>query len=196
MKKISRKEQAILTEQKIINTTRILLETTPISKIQIKDICTQANISVGNFYHYFENKQSIIIKILDTYSEQFSNMINSTPITHPKQKILFIFLEFCNIIENLGSELVLELFIFNITSQDYFLLDKKKVLYQEIFTCITNTKQQNILLIDESEESISNTLIIFFRGFLYEWCLRKGSYSLQSEISKQLERYLTLFIKN
>lgn len=194
MEKLSRKKQALLTEQKIISSTEELLKTMLFHELQIKDICKEANISVGNFYHYFSNKQSIVIKILDIRSKEYSSIISALPSDDLKQKILFVFLEFCSIVEKLGGELVLELFVYNITSQVNFLLDKDNPLYKELYLCIMALQQKNLLLVDESIESITNTLIIFFRGFLYEWCLCKGEYSLTEEIKKQLTRYLSLFM--
>jgi len=194
MKKLSRKEQALLTELNIINSTEELLKTMSFNELQIKHICTKANISVGNFYHYFNNKQSIVKKILNIRSEQYSSIIQAFVSDNFKQKILVIFFEFCNIAEKLGAELVLELFVYNIISEDNFLLNKDSPLYLELSSCIRELEKKNLLLIDESVESISDTLIIFFRGFLYEWCLRKGEYSLIKEIEKQLNRYIPLFI--
>ena len=196
MKKISRKEQALLTEFNIINATEELLKVMPFHELQVKNICTKANVSVGNFYHHFNNKQGIVKKILNIRSEQYSSIIASFVSDDLTKKILFIFLEFCNITEKLGHELVLELFVYNIISEDNFLLNQDSPLYLELSSCIRELRQKKMLLIDESAEVISDTLIIFFRGFLYEWCLRKGEYSLTTEIEKQLSRYISLFIKD
>ena len=196
MKKISRKEQALLTECNIINATEELLKVMPFHEIQIKNICRKANVSVGNFYHHFNNKQGIVKKILNIRSEQYSSIIETFVSGDLKQKILFIFLEFSNITEKLGHELVLELFVYNIISEDNFLLNKDSPLYLELSSCIRELGQKKMLLIDEPAQSISDTLIIFFRGFLYEWCLCKGKYSLTAEIEKQLSRYISLFIRD
>lgn len=196
MEKLSRKDQALQTEQKIIQTTLQLLESKSFQKLQIKDICVQADISIGSFYHYFDNKQGIIVKILDLYSEQFVKNINVNTLAYSQEKIVFIFLEFCSTAECLGPDLILEIFIHNIIAHDNFLLSQDKPLYQEVYKCIKGLQIQNLLLIQESEQKITNTLIVFFRGFLYEWGLCRNKYSLVNEISVQLNRYLPLFIKS
>ena len=196
MGKLSRKDQALQTEQKIIQATLQLLEIKSFQKLQIKDICVQADISIGSFYHYFDNKQGIIVKILDLYSEQFIENIDTNTLPYSQEKIVFIFLEFCRIAEHLGPDLILEMFIHNIIAHDNFLLSQDKNLYQAIFKCIEELQIQNLLLVQESEQEITNTLIVFFRGFLYEWGLCRNKYSLVDEISKQLNRYLPLFIKS
>ena len=169
MEKLSRKDQAIQTEQKIIQATLQLLEIKSFQKLQIKDICVQADVSIGSFYHYFDNKQGIIVKILDLYSEQFVKNINENTLSYSQEKIIFIFLEFCYIAEQLGPDLILEIFIHNIIAHDNFLLSQDKNLYKEICKCIKELQIQDLLLVQESEQKITNTLIVFFRGFLYEW---------------------------
>ena len=196
MEKLSRKEQAIQTEQKIIQATLQLLEIKTFQKLQIKDICVQADVSIGSFYHYFDNKQAIIVKILDLYSEQFIENIDANTLACSQEKIMFIFLEFCHIGGHLGPDLILEIFIHNIIAHDNFLLSQDKPLYQEVYKCIKELQTKDLLLVQESEQEITSTLIVFFRGFLYEWGLCRNKYSLVDEISKQLNRYLPLFIKS
>ncbi|WP_419078926.1 TetR/AcrR family transcriptional regulator, partial [Sellimonas intestinalis] len=47
---ITRKEQAVLTKKKIFDTTIFLIRKKGYSKITIREICQNAEISVGTFY--------------------------------------------------------------------------------------------------------------------------------------------------
>ena len=196
MEKLSRKDQALQTEQKIIKATLKLLKSKSFQQLQIKDICGQADVSIGSFYHYFDNKQGIIVKILDLYSERFVTKIRSHKLPSSQEKLVFIFLEFCHIAEKLGADLVLEIFIHNVIAYDNFFLSRERPLFLSILQCIKDLQEKDLLLVQESEEKITSMLIIFFRGFLYEWGLCRNAYSLADEISKQLNRYLPVFIKS
>ncbi len=196
MEKLSRKDQALQTEQKIIKATLKLLKSKSFQQLQIKDICGQADVSIGSFYHYFDNKQGIIVKILDLYSERFVTKIRSHKLPSSQEKLVVIFLEFCHIAEKLGADLVLEIFIHNVIAYDNFFLSRERPLFLSILQCIKDLQEKDLLLVQESEEKITSMLIIFFRGFLYEWGLCRNAYSLADEISKQLNRYLPVFIKS
>ncbi|MGL4562688.1 MAG: TetR/AcrR family transcriptional regulator [Brevinema sp.] len=193
MQKVIRKEQAKQTEQKIINAMIELLKDHSFQDLQIKMICSHAQTSVGNFYHHFSNKHSIIIHILHNYSDLFQQKIEQLDLPPSFEKLVLVIQEFCNIIELLGAELVLELFIYNIISGDNFLLDSKRPLYQNIFKIINHLKNNKQLSCDDTANEITKNLIIFFRGFLYEWCLCKGSFNLSTNITKQFKHYLSLF---
>jgi AcrR family transcriptional regulator len=95
MKKISRKEQALQTEQAIIQALQLLVQTKPFQEIQIKDICAKAGISNGNFYHYFPNKNSLIIKLLQNYEKDFSSIVKDNTIPLKKQTSYLHFERLC-----------------------------------------------------------------------------------------------------
>ena len=77
IEKVTRKEQAEQTKKKIVETTINLLKEHSLNELQIKDICTNADISIGNFYHYFTNKQEIIFYIFNTNAEVYKEKILS-----------------------------------------------------------------------------------------------------------------------
>ncbi|MGL4388482.1 MAG: TetR/AcrR family transcriptional regulator [Brevinema sp.] len=193
MLKVTRKDQAKQTEQKIVNAMIELLKDNSFQDLQIKTICSHSQTSIGNFYHHFPNKHSIIIHILDNYSDLFQQKIKQLELPSSFEKLVLVMQKFCDIIELLGSELVLELFIYNIISGDNFLLDSKRPLYQNIFKIINHLENNKQLSSEDTASEITRNLIIFFRGFLYEWCLCKGSFKLSANITKQFKRYLILF---
>lgn len=56
----SRQKQAIETKLRISEAAMKLLKNTSYDSIKITDICKEANVSVGAFYHYFKSKDMMI----------------------------------------------------------------------------------------------------------------------------------------
>ncbi|MEG2053901.1 MAG: TetR/AcrR family transcriptional regulator, partial [Oscillospiraceae bacterium] len=48
------------TKQKIIDAAVILITEKGFTATTIRDICTTADVSIGAFYHHFENKQALV----------------------------------------------------------------------------------------------------------------------------------------
>jgi len=44
--------------------------------VGVHEICTQAGVHKGSFYHFFPSKQALVLAVIDTYGEQ-------TPPRHP-----------------------------------------------------------------------------------------------------------------
>lgn len=60
-KMTSRQEQKIRTQQKIIEAANTCFMRKGMAYTLITDICEEAGVSVGTFYHYFNNKNDLII---------------------------------------------------------------------------------------------------------------------------------------
>ena len=60
-KMTSRQEQKIRTQQKIVEAANTCFIRKGMAYTLITDICEEAEVSVGTFYHYFNNKNDLII---------------------------------------------------------------------------------------------------------------------------------------
>ena len=68
-----RKEQARQTEQAILQAAMDLSRKQSFDKVSIREICQQAGITTGAFYHHFRSKEDLLSRgfaPLDTYLEQ------------------------------------------------------------------------------------------------------------------------------
>ncbi|MEI0558663.1 TetR/AcrR family transcriptional regulator [Brachyspira intermedia] len=195
IEKVTRKEQAEQTKKKIVDTTINLLKKYSLNELQIKDICTNADISIGNFYHYFTNKQEIIFYIFNTNAEVYKEKILSRDKTNSYKDILYAFKEFSKLVAELGGDLILEIFNYSIMNRNNALLSKDAFFYNHILSLVDSLKNLNLVIYDDSAEAITKRLIVFFRGFFYEWALSNSNFNLVKETEKEMKLYLSLFIK-
>ena len=75
------------------------------------------------------------------------------------------------------------------------LLSKEAFFYNHILSLVDSLKKLNLVIYDDSSESITKRLIVFFRGFFYEWALSNSNFNLVKETEKEMKLYLSLFIK-
>ncbi len=194
MKKISRKEQALQTEQAIIQALQLLVQTKPFQEIQIKDICAEAGISNGNFYHYFPNKNSLIIKLLQNYEKDFSSIVKDNTIPLKKQ-LIFIFTSYAEIVHDIGKDLVIGLHFYQLATKHNVLLHHDHPLYFDVSNMLNLLLKQGDILSEDPLEEIANNMIIVFRGFIFAWVMSNKEYDLIEDIQKQMTRYISLFVK-
>ena len=68
-----RKAQGQETEQKILETARQLMRKNGYDAVSIRDICKEAGVTTGAFYHHFRSKEEMLEKggqQLDLYIRQ------------------------------------------------------------------------------------------------------------------------------
>ena len=194
MKKITRKEQALQTEQHIIQAIQLLVQTKTFQEIQIKDICAEVGISNGNFYHYFPNKNSLIIRLLQDYEKDFSAIVKDTKLSL-KDQLVFVFTSYAEMIQNIGKDLVIELHTYQLTTQKNILLHHDHPLYHSVSEILNTVLESEGIIVEDSVEEIVNSMIIVFRGFIFEWVMSAKEYDFIDEVQKQMTRYITLFVK-
>lgn len=191
VKKITRKEQALQTEQKIFHTGIELIKIKGLNQIQVKDICSNAGVSVGSFYRYFPTKQSIIVKFMEENQKKLIEYYLSLQKVRPITKIIKIFTKMAEISESTGYEFIKETFLYHLKAEQNFFFSKESCIYSITEQIIKESL--NLGLLKEAPEEVIRLILIFYRGLNYDWCLNKGAYSLKKECETQLARYLQLF---
>ena len=193
MAKIKRKEQAILTRQSIVQAMQKLLKTKSFQDIQIKDICSEAGISNGNFYNYFTSKNHIILQLVEFYEDEFCLLIQEKNEIPKKEYILFAFENYMKVVLALGKDLVIEYHQYQLITRNNLLVKPTHTLYKNIYNII-NSMNKDSIITEDSIEEITTSMIIVFRAFIFEWVLNTTDYDLIADMKKQMSRYISLFI--
>lgn len=66
-----KQKRSELTRKKIVDTSRKLFCKKGYYQVSTNEIARAANISIGNLYFYFPNKETIFLEILDRYHQSF-----------------------------------------------------------------------------------------------------------------------------
>ncbi|MVB12025.1 Bacterial regulatory proteins, tetR family [Caprobacter fermentans] len=66
-----KQKRSALTREKIVDTSRELFCKKGYYQVSTNEIARAANISIGNLYFYFPNKETIFLEILDRYHQSF-----------------------------------------------------------------------------------------------------------------------------
>ncbi len=66
-----KQKRSELTREKIVDTSRELFCKKGYYQVSTNEIARAANISIGNLYFYFPNKETIFLEILDRYHQSF-----------------------------------------------------------------------------------------------------------------------------
>jgi AcrR family transcriptional regulator len=66
------------TRAKIMDAATKLFSTRGFNAASVDDICTEAGISKGAFYHHFESKQALFLALLDGWLQAIDNVIEAS----------------------------------------------------------------------------------------------------------------------
>ncbi|MGF3072266.1 TetR/AcrR family transcriptional regulator [Facklamia sp. P13069] len=171
--KSNRDIQAELSKQKLFNSAFELFSKRPYHKVKIRDICNDAGVSVGLFYHYFLSKEALYNETFVYYmnhDKRSYDVDSSNPIDSIKRIIatnISGFVEMGPIFTN--KFLVNEL----LTNYEYLNDDSRK-FNKAIIQCIDNAIEHELLYGNQGE--IAQDIFHVLKGIGFNWAINGGNF--------------------
>lgn len=198
---ISRKEQSKQTQRKIFDTFMLLIKKQGYSKITIRGICQQANISIGTFYLYFSSKDEIL---LDLYNRIDQKVTFTDTISHPSENpdadlICQDFISyFICMVETLEKELLKEIYRTTLLSGNNKFINHDTPLYQRISDHLSHADSNEHLTPKAQISDICNKIFMFVQSYIFQWLVDDNlSFTfLTNTCIADLRQYLSLFLSS
>lgn len=197
---ISRKEQAQLTKKKIFDTTLLLIHRKGYSKITIREICQNAQISVGTFYIYFSSKDDILLEIYNRIDQKtvFPDLISEADAGVYARLICEDFTLYLQcMVETQEKELLREIYRNALVSGENYFLNPERPLYQAVLSILDTAEKKGYLCPDFSASVLCEKLFLFVQSYVYQWLINSQHTTafLTETCIPDLRRYLTLYLR-
>ena len=177
----SRAKQAVETKNRIYECGVNLIGKYGFDQITVEQIASEAGVSVGTYYYYFESKFELFKEMFKRADEYFLNKIadNLESNIAPEQIVEF-FEKYADFTYENGIEIVKKIYI---SDNKMFITENRPM--QTILQSIIE-KGQSSEEIPKSMSSIELTNMLFLvgRGVIFDWCLRDGTINLKATMKK------------
>ncbi|MDE7319565.1 MAG: TetR/AcrR family transcriptional regulator [Lachnospiraceae bacterium] len=155
----------------------------------IEEIIEVSGTSKGSFYHYFEGKDALLGSLAYMMDEKYEELepgISEDADSY--EVLLYLNHELMIMIEeSINLDLLTELYSTQLTTRgEKPLLDHDRTYYKLLRRIITRGREQGELIPDLGVGEMVRYYAMCERALLYEWCLRKGEYSLSEEAARKL----------
>lgn len=190
-KQTKRQLQAIQTKSKIYETAIELMKAKDFQDITIEEICGNAGVSVGAFYHYFSSKNDFLIEMYSRadhyFLEEVNQKLNSA---RPIEKIIEFFDVYAKYNDMIGISTMKQLYHAN----NHLFITKGRGMQKVLEDIIADGQQKGAILEEMSPEAITEYLFIAARGVTYDWCLHDGQFSLMEQMQQYMSRLVKIFV--
>lgn len=190
-----KKEQYQTTHNKIITTVTDMLSDTPFESITIRDICKTCDISIGTFYHHFQNKEEILQREYEYFDHTLKEYyLAEKSFSSSREKLLFLFETELLSISLAGHYAASQLFRTQLLFDEPFILDENRFFYKELAA----TAKEYLLEyhIKEYPQALVKELLRISRGNIYDWCLHHGNYDLIEITMSTIKKILAYIESN
>ena len=176
------------TKSKIVSAAWKLFYEKGYEDTTIEEIIEESGTSKGSFYHYFEGKDALLGSLaymMDEKYEELEQMISEDADCY--EVLLYLNRELLTMIEeSINVELLTRLYSTQLTTHgERPLLDHGRTYYKLLKKIITRGREKKELRTDMSISEMVRYYAMCERALLYEWCLRKGEYSLSEEAERK-----------
>lgn len=180
-------KRAQKTREKLLETSLDLMKKKGYQSTTVRDICAQADISVGTFYSYFPSKTDLFFDIYKTADDYFSETVAARiKGSDAKERILDFFKYYAKLNIDTGIDLVRVLYN---PENSWFI--KKRPMHRLLADIAAAGLARKELITDKSEQEIVNYLFTLARGCCYNWCIADG----KTDLTEDLQTYISMALE-
>ena len=181
-------------EGSLLTQTRILQAATRLTKRQgweatkIKDICAEAGVSIGAFYHHFASKQELMNRAFLLFDDTLGDHLpqqSASPLEAVKDVLL---VQTAFVVSEAGP-IITEYYKNILMDQTRSAVNPERAYYKSVLACVENARA--FLRGDLEPDYIAELLIKFVRGCLIDWCLHDCGYDVVERTGRELDFLLT-----
>ena len=167
------------TKEKIFQAAKKILQKSGYEKLSIKNICEEAGVSNGSFYHHFKTKDDLLSYYIEDQPTMGPDLLETPKsLEDVKDGIVRVYLNYVAYCRELGVEFM----------AGYY--DTKN---QALNPAIRTERPYPIVTVQAYRESIdefTTDIRMIVIGNVFEWCLREGIADFEGNMSRSLRRYL------
>ena len=181
--------------EKIFESALQLLKEFGYEYLTIGNICEVAGISTGNFYHYFDSKESLLSQFFIDAYEKFLNEEGQPDTGDLVSDIIAYYCAYADFCEEHGLE-----FIRNFYSPYNRVLDMTPsgggenefglTSMNETRDKIERAREAGFFSADIDAVQMAQDLCNIEKGIIFNWCVSEGSFHISDETRRLLTHYL------
>ena len=192
MKELSKQQlKSQETKKKIFLAAKNILKKSGYEALSIKNICEEAGVSNGSFYHHFKTKDDLLSYYIEEQPSIRPELLTTpSSISDIKSVIILVYLNYVKYCKELGVEFLANYYTpknqslnpVERTARSYPIVTVREYLEQSI--------RAGILPSDLPLDEITTDIRMIVIGNVFEWCLKDGEADFEGNMKRSLENYL------
>ena len=179
------------TKRRIFLAAKNILKKNGYEALSIKNICEEAGVSNGSFYHHFKTKDDLLSYYIEDQPKLNADLLESpTDISDVKNAIILVYLNYVKYCQELGIEFMANYY----TPKNQSLNPAKRTLRSYPIVTVSEYLKQSIdagiISNDIALDDITTDIRMIVIGNVFEWCLKNGETDFEGNMKRSLETYL------
>lgn len=179
------------TKERIFRAAKRILQKKGYEELSIKNICEEAGVSNGSFYHHFKTKDDL----LSYYIEDQPN-INPDLLDLPRNAdeakiaIIHVYLNYVEYCRELGVEFMSGYYDTKNQALNPAIRTERPYPIVTVQTYVEKAVREGIIRINVDIDEFTTDIRMIVIGNVFEWCLRNGEADFEGNMRRSLGKYL------
>ena len=179
------------TKEKIFQAAKRILQKKGYEELSIKNICEEAGVSNGSFYHHFRTKDDLL-----SYYIEDQPTINPDLLELPenaagvREGIIQVYLNYVKYCRELGVEFMSGYYDTKNQALNAAIRTERPYPIVTVQNYVEKTIAAGIVSLNVKIEEFTTDIRMIVIGNVFEWCLRNGEADFEGNMSRSLGKYL------
>lgn len=179
------------TKERIFRAAKRILQKKGYEELSIKNICEEAGVSNGSFYHHFKTKDDLL-----SYYIEDQPSINPDLLDLPRNAdeakiaIIHVYLNYVEYCRELGVEFMSGYYDTKNQALNPDSRTERTYPIVTVQTYVEKAVEARIIRLNLEIEAFTTDIRMIVIGNVFEWCLRGGKADFEGNMRRSLSKYL------
>ena len=179
------------TKERIFQAAKRILQKSGYEELSIKNICEEAGVSNGSFYHHFKTKDDLL-----SYYIEDQPSIDPDRLELPKNKedaketIIHVYLNYVKYCKELGVEFMAGYYTPHNQALNPTIRTERPYPIVTVQHYLERALEANAIQLNLKIEEITTDIRVIVIGNVFEWAMRNGDADFEGNMRRSLSHYL------
>lgn len=189
---ISRQQQKSReTKEKIFQAAKRILQKKGYEELSIKNICEEAGVSNGSFYHHFKTKDDLLSYYIEDQPKIDPDLLELPDnVEGVKAGIIQVYMNYVKYCRELGVEFMSEYYDTKNQALNAAIRMERPYPIITVQKYVEKAEQAGVVSLNVSIEEFTTDIRMIVIGNVFEWCVKHGEADFERNMSRSLGKYL------
>ena len=179
------------TKERIFRAAKDILQKHGYEQLSIKNICEEAGVSNGSFYHHFKTKDDLL-----SYYIEDQPVINPDLLDLPanaeeaRVAIIHVYLNYVDYCKELGVSFISGYYTPKNQALNPSIRTERSYPIVTVQHYVEKAIDAGVIHLNLGIEEFTTDIRMIVIGNVFEWCLREGNTCFEENMRRSLEKYL------
>lgn len=179
------------TKAKIFRAAKHILQKQGYEQLSIKNICEEAGVSNGSFYHHFKTKDDLLSYYIEEQPSINPDLLDMPQTAaEAKAAIIQVYLNYVHYCQELGVEFMSNYYTPKNQSLNPLIRTERPYPIVTVHNYLQKAIDADIIKPDLDLEDITTDIRMIVIGNVFEWCLKSGEADFEGNMRRTLRIYL------